>query len=60
VADAVAVLEAMAQAIENGEAATRHRGQMIDYAHARTALEVLDAARREGHSVPELPDIDVD
>jgi citrate lyase subunit beta/citryl-CoA lyase len=57
---AVEVVRAMAAAIDAGQSATRHRGEMIDYAHVRTALELLDRAAKHGLPVPEYPTIDLE
>jgi citrate lyase subunit beta / citryl-CoA lyase len=60
VAEAVGVLRAMAVALEEGKAAARHQGKMIDYADVRSSLDVIELAVAVGVSVPEdLPHIDL-
>jgi citrate lyase subunit beta/citryl-CoA lyase len=54
-----AVLAAMAEAISRGDAATRFRGGMVDYAHARTALDLVKVAESFGIPVGEIPKIEV-
>ena len=51
------VLLAMAQAEAAGRAAVTYDGMMIDYAHVRNALDLLDQARTFGLPVGELPEI---
>jgi len=59
IAEAVATLVAMADGVARGDAAVRHRGRMIDYAHVRTARDLLDQAARWGLEVPDHPEVDV-
>lgn len=54
-----ATLEAMAAAIARGDAAVQMNGVMIDYAHVRTSLELLEQARSIGIDVGEFPEIPV-
>jgi citrate lyase subunit beta/citryl-CoA lyase len=57
--EARSILEAMAGAVAAGEAATRLGGVMIDYAHVRTSLRVVEHARELGIDVGDLPDVRV-
>ena len=52
-------LEAMAAAIARGEAAIKHKGKMVDYAHVRSAYELLDKAKSVGLDVGQVPNIEV-
>lgn len=55
VADAVEILVCLRDAAAAGDAAARFRGVMVDIAHARSALALLDrAARCGGLRVPDL------
>lgn len=51
------VLQAMADAEAAGRAAVTYDGMMIDYAHVRNALDLLDQAKAFGLPVGELPKI---
>ena len=51
------VLQAMADAEAAGRAAVTYDGMMIDYAHVRNALDLLEQARTFGLPVGELPKI---
>jgi citrate lyase subunit beta/citryl-CoA lyase len=58
IAEAVALVEALAEAVNAGHAAVRHNGHMIDYAHARSNLDLLERAHKAGlfeGPVPQLP-----
>lgn len=57
--DARGVVDAMEDALARGAAATRFRGEMIDYAHLRVAIDTLTKARSLGIDVGELPDIPI-
>jgi citrate lyase subunit beta/citryl-CoA lyase len=59
-AQARGVLTAMADAVSEGLGSTTHDGRMVDYAHARSALEVIDRARAFGIDVGDVPDLDID
>lgn len=45
----------VAQAIASGEAAIRYKSTMLDYAHVRTAMEVLKKAQAAGIDVGSVP-----
>jgi citrate lyase beta subunit len=47
----------MADAEAAGRAAVTYDGMMIDYAHVRNALDLLDQARAFGLAVGDLPKI---
>lgn len=51
------VLKAMAQAEAEGRAAVTYDGMMIDYAHVRNALELIEQAKAFGMAVGEYPAI---
>ena len=56
--EAVSLVEALSEAVKAGHAAVRHKGHMIDYAHARSNLDLLERAHRAGlfaGPVPQLP-----
>jgi len=53
------VVVLMAEAIARGDAAVRHHGEMVDYAHARTSLDLLHEAESLGLDVGEYPQIDI-
>jgi citrate lyase subunit beta/citryl-CoA lyase len=56
--DAVELVEALSVAVAAGHAAVRHKGHMIDYAHARSNLDLLERAHTSGlfaGPVPQLP-----
>lgn len=53
----VGVLRAMADAEAAGRAAVTYDGMMIDYAHVRNALDLLDQAKAFGLEVGQLPKI---
>jgi citrate lyase subunit beta/citryl-CoA lyase len=58
IAEAVALVEALAEAVRAGDAAVRFNGHMIDYAHARSNLDLLRQAHKSGlfeGPIPELP-----
>jgi citrate lyase subunit beta/citryl-CoA lyase len=57
--EAVAIMRAMAGAVDEGRAAVRLHGMMVDYAHVRTSLDLLELAEEAGLEVPEYPVIDV-
>jgi citrate lyase subunit beta/citryl-CoA lyase len=61
IADARAVVEAMRRAIDDdGAASTTHDGRMLDYAHVRSSLELLERARSLGLDIGgTMPTIDV-
>ncbi len=50
-----ATVVAMAEAVARGEAAARLNGRMIDYAHARSGLQLLERARSVGIDVGVVP-----
>ena len=49
----------LAEAVARGEAAARLNGRMIDYAHARSGLPLLERARSVGIDVGVVPALDV-
>lgn len=51
------VLRAMARAEEEGRAATTYDGMMIDYAHVRNALDLLQQAAAFGMEVGDYPHV---
>jgi citrate lyase subunit beta/citryl-CoA lyase len=51
------VLRAMADAEQSGRAAVTYDGMMIDYAHVRNALELLEQAEGFGIDVGEYPKV---
>jgi citrate lyase subunit beta/citryl-CoA lyase len=54
------LLETMADAIANsGTAASTHNGRMVDYAHVRSSVELLERARSLGLDVGEVPVVEV-
>jgi citrate lyase subunit beta/citryl-CoA lyase len=53
------VLEAMAEAINRGDAATQLNGAMIDYAHVRSAMDVVKMAESFGIVVGPVPKIEL-
>jgi citrate lyase subunit beta/citryl-CoA lyase len=56
--EAVELVEALSEAVAAGHAAVRHKGHMIDYAHARSNLDLLERAHKSGlfaGPVPQLP-----
>jgi len=53
------VLHAMADAIARGDAAVRLGNEMVDYAHARTSLDLLRDAEALGLAVGDYPDLDI-
>jgi citrate lyase subunit beta / citryl-CoA lyase len=55
IAEAVGVLEALASAVANGDAAARYGGKMVDYAHAKSSYVLLDRAVRCRAAVPAFP-----
>jgi citrate lyase subunit beta/citryl-CoA lyase len=60
IAEAAALLRTMADAIDiSATAASTHNGRMVDYAHVRSSLELLDRARSLGLDVGEIPDVKV-
>ncbi len=60
IAGAGDLLRAMADAIANSAtAASTHNGRMVDYAHVRSSLELLDRARSLGFDVGDVPDVRV-
>jgi citrate lyase subunit beta/citryl-CoA lyase len=52
-------LTVMADAIAGGAAAVRLGAKMVDYAHVRSALELLATAKQFGLDVGEVPHVDV-
>ena len=54
-----AIVVAMAAAAGDGSGAIRHNGAMIDYAHIRSSLDVLERARRLGLDVGDVPDVEL-
>ena len=59
VQEARETLALMSAAIARGDAAIRHKGKMVDYAHVRSALELLNRAKSMGMDVGEIPAVDV-
>src|SRR4051794_22508848 len=57
--DARSLLHAMAGAVKEGAAATTHDGRMVDYAHVRSAQDVIARARAFGIDVGDVPDVEV-
>ena len=53
----IGILKAMAEAEAAGRAAVTYDGMMIDYAHVRNALELIEQAKSFGMDVGEYPDI---
>jgi len=51
------VMHAMAEAEQAGKAAVTYDGMMIDYAHVRNALELLQQAESFGIEVGEYADV---
>lgn len=49
------LVSAVAEAIARGDAAVRYKTGMVDYANARSALEVLSRAQKVGIDVGEVP-----
>ncbi|MEE3853038.1 CoA ester lyase [Gordonia sp. LSe1-13] len=60
ISDAKAVIAAMADGIAVGKAAVEHNGRMIDYAHVRTSLDLLDHATSLGIDVGTIPHIELE
>jgi citrate lyase subunit beta / citryl-CoA lyase len=54
--EAVGILQAMASAVANGDAAARHAGKMVDYAHAKSSYVLLDRAMQCHATVPSFPE----
>ncbi len=60
IALARSLLETMADAIANsGTAASTHNGRMVDYAHVRSSVELLERATSLGLDVGEVPVVEV-
>ena len=59
VEEARETLKLMAAAISRGDAAIQFKGRMVDYAHVRSALELLDRAKSVGMDVGDVPDVEV-
>lgn len=57
--EAKEVIRVMAGAVERGDAAVRHGNRMVDYAHARTSVELLEQARDFGIDVGEIPKLPI-
>jgi citrate lyase subunit beta / citryl-CoA lyase len=57
--EARGIVNAFSEGLADGKAATRHAGRLIDYAHVRTARDVLAQARRYGMDVGETADVDL-
>jgi citrate lyase subunit beta/citryl-CoA lyase len=57
--DARELVTSMAQGINQGQSAIRHGEGMIDYAHIRSALDLIRVAKSFGMDVGEIPDLDV-
>jgi citrate lyase subunit beta/citryl-CoA lyase len=53
------VLEAMATAIARGDSATRLGGGMVDYAHARSAQDLIAAAKSFDIPVGDVPTVEL-
>ena len=53
------VVEAMSEAMERGDAATRFQGALVDIAHVRLALQTLETARAIGMDVGEVPELSI-
>jgi citrate lyase subunit beta/citryl-CoA lyase len=54
--EAVGILQAMASAVANGDAAARYGGRMVDYAHAKSSYVILDRAIQCHATVPSFPE----
>jgi citrate lyase subunit beta/citryl-CoA lyase len=59
IAKARGIVSAMTRALETGNAAIRHEGVMIDYAHLRAALDLLHQCADRGVEVGPIPEGDV-
>jgi citrate lyase subunit beta/citryl-CoA lyase len=60
IAAARSLLQAMAAAIDTSStAATTHEGRMVDYAHVRSSLDLLERARCLGLDVGDVPRIEL-
>ncbi len=57
IAHAAATVTAMSEAAKRGDAATRLGSTMVDYAHARSAVELLQRAAQLGMTVPPVPEL---
>lgn len=57
--EAKEMIEVMVNAIRQGDAAARYRGQMIDYAQVRTCLDLLHRAVALNVQVGEIPFIEI-
>jgi citrate lyase subunit beta/citryl-CoA lyase len=55
IADARAVLDAMAAAVAAGEGSTTEGGRMVDYAHVRSAQDLIARAQSLGLEVGDVP-----
>lgn len=53
------VVSAVAEAITRGDAAVRHKKAMVDYAHVRTAMDVLERASAAGIAVGNVPKLEL-
>ena len=57
--EACQIMQTMHDAVARGDAAVRMGKIMIDYAHVRTARQLLERARSFGLDVPPYPDVPV-
>jgi citrate lyase subunit beta/citryl-CoA lyase len=57
---AVRVLRELARVVAEGDAASTMDGHMVDYAHAKSALDLIDVCRSFGIEVPPYPELDLD
>lgn len=53
------MVSAVAEAITRGDAAVRHNTAMVDYAHVRTAMDVLKRASAAGIDVGNVPKLEL-
>jgi citrate lyase subunit beta/citryl-CoA lyase len=54
-----ALVNAFSEGLADGKAAMRHEGRLIDYAHVRTAQDILAQARRYGIDAGETAEVDL-
>jgi citrate lyase subunit beta / citryl-CoA lyase len=53
------IVNAFSEGLADGTAAMRHAGRLIDYAHVRTARDVLAQARRYGIDTGDIADVEL-
>jgi citrate lyase subunit beta/citryl-CoA lyase len=56
---AKSLVRAMAEAVDDGFGAVRYGDRMIDYAHVRSSLDLLERARQLGADIGDLPHVAV-